>query len=149
MVSNSDSQTSYAGVFRPIIDDKNRVTIPARWRQGATQDFIIVPEPQGQFLLILSEEEFERTLAIAEAKASPHDFRIFSRQFHAHAQHGSSDKQGRVVLPEDICQALGLKGEIAFIGGRGRFELWNLPEWKRAKEEQTATYKHVASLAGV
>ncbi|HMJ05249.1 MAG TPA: hypothetical protein VK474_03240 [Chthoniobacterales bacterium] len=149
MDSNSKKQTSYAGVYRPVIDDKNRITIPACWREDEPQDFIIVPEPQGQFLLIMSEEEFERALANAEAQVPSRDFRIFSRQFHARSQHGSSDKQGRVVLPDDACKELGLKGEIAFIGGRGRFELWNLQKWKRAHEEETPTYQHVANVIGL
>ncbi|MEP6809203.1 MAG: hypothetical protein ABI992_03100 [Chthoniobacterales bacterium] len=149
MESDSNKQTSYVGVFHPTIDDKNRITIPACWRGDGSQDFIIVPEPQGQFLLILSPEEFERALSLAEARSSARDFRVFSRQFHARAQHGSSDKQGRLVLPDQACKELGLQGEIAFNGARGRFELWNLQKWKRAYAEETSTYQHVAMESGL
>ena len=75
--------------------------------------------------------------------------RVFLRHVHARAQHGGADKQGRLVLPEDVCKQLGLKGEVALVGGRGRFEIWNLQKWKRAHEEETATYQHVAHAIGL
>jgi len=52
-------------------------------------------------------------------------------------------------LPEHFCKELGLKGEVALVGGRGRFEIWNLSRWKRAHEEEEATYQHVANLIGL
>jgi DNA-binding transcriptional regulator/RsmH inhibitor MraZ len=42
-----------------------------------------------------------------------------------------------------------LKGEVALVGGRGRFEIWNLQRWKRAHEEEAPTYQHVANLIGL
>ena len=64
-------------------------------------------------------------------------------------QHGAADRQGRLVLPEELCKKVGLKGEVALVGGRGRFEIWNLQRWKKAHEEETATYQHVANVIGL
>jgi DNA-binding transcriptional regulator/RsmH inhibitor MraZ len=52
------------------------------------------------------------------------------------------------VLPEEICKQLGLKGEVALVGGRGRFEIWNLEKWKRASAEAppTSTSRHDRSV---
>ena len=77
------------------------------------------------------------------------DRRVFFRQLHARAQHGAADKQGRLVVPEDLCQRAGLKGEVALVGGRGRFEIWNLSRWKKANQEEMATYQHVANVVGL
>ena len=60
-----------------------------------------------------------------------------------------ADKQGRLVLPEELCRKIGLKGEVALVGGRGRFEIWNVARRKRAHEEETATYQHVANVIGL
>ena len=147
----SQPQKFFAGEFRHAIDEKNRITIPSRWRQDGPEEFIILPEPQQQFLLIMSPEEFVRMSAEAESNpaVSARDRRIFLRHLHSRAEHGTSDRQGRLVLPEDMCRQLGLKGEIALVGGRGRFEIWNLQKWKRAHEEETATYQHVANVIGL
>jgi MraZ protein len=147
----SQSQKFFAGEFRHALDEKNRITIPARWRGEGSEEFIILPEPQLQFLLVMSPEEFSRMSAQAESNSalSARDRRIFSRHLHSRAEHGSSDRQGRLVLPEDMCRTLELKGEVALVGGHGRFEIWNLKNWKRAHEEETATYQHVANVIGL
>ena len=151
MDDTSQPQKFFAGEFRHAIDEKNRITIPSRWRGEGSEEFIILPEPQHQFLLVMSEEEFSRMSARAENHdgVSARDSRIFLRHLHSRAEHGTSDRQGRLVLPEDMCRKLGLKGEVALVGNRGRFEIWNLQKWKRAHEEETATYQHVAGVIGL
>jgi MraZ protein len=151
MDDDSQPQKFFAGEFRHSIDEKNRITIPSWWRGDKAEEFIILPEPQAQFLLVMSPKEFARMSAQAEANTtlSARDRRVFSRQLHSRAEHGSSDKQGRLVLPEAHCRELGLKGEVALVGGHGRFEIWNLQKWKRAHEEETATYQHVANVIGL
>ena len=99
----------------------------------------------------MSPHEFARTSAqaVSDPNIPPAQRRVFSRQLHARAQHGTSDKQGRLVLPEEVCRQLGLKGEVALVGGQGRFEIWNLQSWKKAHEEETPTYQHVANVIGL
>src|SRR5438270_10554151 len=126
MDSLSESQLFYAGEFHHLIDDKNRITFPARWRRADAEEFIILPEANHQFLLVMSPEEFSRVSAAAESDPNvpARDRRVFLRQLHSRAQHGAADKQGRLVLPEELWQKLGLKGEVALGGGRGRDEKW-------------------------
>jgi MraZ protein len=151
MDDNSQPQTFYAGNFRHAIDDKNRITIPSRWRGDDVQEFILLADANQQCLLVMSSQEFDRmsSAAASDPGVSARDRRIFSRHLHARAEHGGSDRQGRLVLPEHFCKELGLKGEVALVGGRGRFEIWNLARWKRAHEEETATYQHVANIIGL
>ncbi len=151
MDDNSQPQKFFAGEFRHSIDEKHRITIPSRWRRDEGEEFIILPEPQHQFLLVMSQDEFASMSAKAEDNSaiSPRDRRIFLRHLHSRAEHGTADRQGRLVLPEDMCRQLGLKGEVALVGGRGRFEIWNLQKWKRANEEETATYQPVANVIGL
>ena len=47
----------------------------------------------------------------------------------------------------EAARAVGL--EVALVGGRGRFEIWNLQRWKKAHEDETATYQHVANVIGL
>jgi MraZ protein len=148
---HTPDQRFYAGEFRHFIDEKNRITIPARWRRGSAEEFIVLPEATHQFLLVMSPEEFSRMSAAAEADSnvSARDRRVFFRQLHARAQHATADKQGRLVLPEDPCKKVGLKGEVVLVGGRGRFEIWNLQKRKKADQEETPTYQHVANVIGL
>ena len=148
---HTPDQRFYAGEFRHFIDEKNRITIPARWRRRDAEEFIILPEAAHQFLVVMSPEEFSRMSADAEVdpNISARDRRVFFRQLHARAQHGAADKQGRLVLPEDLCKRVALKGEVVLVGGRGRFEIWNLQKRRKAHEEETPTYQHVANVIGL
>jgi MraZ protein len=151
MDSAFPSERLYAGEFRHSIDEKNRVTIPSRWRRDKAEELILLPEANHQFLLVMSPNEFARMSSAAESNenVSARDRRIFLRQLHSRAQHASADRQGRLVLPEELCRKIGLKNEVALVGNRGRFEIWNLQRWKRTHEEQTPTYQHVASVIGL
>src|SRR5437870_2398536 len=124
MDSIASAQPFYAGEFRHAIDEKNRITIPSRWRRKSAEEFILLPDSQNQFLLVMSPEEFARMSAAAESDASvaARERRVFLRQLHSRAQHGLADKQGRLVLPEEPCRKIGLKGEVALVGGRGHSE---------------------------
>src|SRR3984893_6700867 len=150
MDTPSSSQL-YAGEFRHFIDEKNRITIPARWRRDGAEEFIILPQANHQFLLVMSPEEFVRLSSAAEShpNVSARDRRVFLRHLHSRAQHGASDRQGRLVLPEELCKKDELKGEVPLMGGRGRYEIWNLQRWKKAHEEETPTYQHVANVIGL
>jgi MraZ protein len=147
----SQPQHFYAGEFRHSIDGKNRITVPSRWRSEDDANLILLAEAQQQCLLVMSESEFARMSAAAAShpNVTARDARVFARQLHARSVHGSVDKQGRLVLPDALCQQLELKGEVALVGGLGRFEIWNLQKWKRAHEEETPTYQHVANVIGL
>jgi MraZ protein len=151
MDADSQPERFYAGEFRHSIDEKNRITIPSRWRQGQPEDFILLPDATQPFLLVMSPKEFAKMGSAAETseKVSARDRRVFLRQLHSRAQHAAADRQGRLVLPDDLCQKVGLKNEVALVGNRGRFEIWNLQRWKRAQEGETATYQHVAKEIGL
>jgi len=151
MDADSQPQRFYAGEFQHSIDEKNRITIPSRWRHNHPQEFILLPEPMLEFLLVMPPTEFAKMSSDAEMndKISARDRRVFLRQLHSRAQHAAADRQGRLVLPEDLCQKVGLKNEVALIGNRGRFEIWNLQRWKRAHEDETSTYQHVAKEIGL
>jgi MraZ protein len=151
MDTSSPTQPFYAGEFRHAIDEKNRITIPARWRRDSAEEFVLLPEANHQFLLVMSPEEFSRMTAAAESdpNVSARDRRVFFRQLYSRAQHSAADRQGRLVLSDEVCQKVGLKGEVALVGGRGRFEIWNLSRWKKANEDETSTYQHVANVLGL
>ncbi len=150
MANDSHTQTFFAGQFQHAIDDKNRITIPSRWRRDQAEEFIILPE-RNEFLRVMAHSEFERVTAATQndPNISAHDRTVFLRHLHASAEHVTIDKQGRLVLPEPHRRLLDLNGEVMLVGGRGRFEVWNPARWTQAHKEQTATFQRVADLVGL
>jgi MraZ protein len=142
----------YAGEFRHAVDAKHRVTVPSRWRSdGGQEDFFAVPDPAGNFLMILPPHEFDRVKADVEANAliTPADRRKFIRRFYALAQLVSVDKQGRILLPEEYCRRLGLEGEVVLIGSHSRMEIWNTQRWSDATAAEEEVFRRVAGEVGL
>ncbi|MGA8659029.1 MAG: hypothetical protein WB586_23105 [Chthoniobacterales bacterium] len=144
-------QPIFAGEFRHAMDAKNRVTIPSRWRRGEVDEFFAIPDLDGGFLMLMPPEVIRQVAEKVEqdARLTPPERRKFIRQFYSRAQHLMSDKQGRIVVPEEHCNQLKLRGEVVLVGNHTRFEVWNPDRWKKAFEEDSPTFKHILGVVGI
>ena len=97
------------GVPLRIEKKKENNTPPPASGKG---EFDFPPPPKPKIKPLLEVEEFARMSAQAESDStiSARDRRIFSRQLHSRAEHGASDRQGRLVLPGGFLQAARLEG---------------------------------------
>ena len=152
MSKSTPNATIYAGEFRHAVDAKHRVTIPSRWRSGdEEEEFFAVPDPRGEFLMVMPPPEFNRVKEDVEASTSvsPADRRKFIRRFYALAQRVTVDKQGRVLLPEEPCRRLGLEGDVVLIGSHSRMEIWNPQRWVASTAEEDEVFRRVAGEVGL
>lgn len=140
----------FSGEVRHTLDPKNRVTIPARWRSDEVDEFFIVPHSKQACLVAMPLESFERVGEEAAARApSPAAHRTFLTQFYSRATRCVVDKQGRLLLPEELCKTVDLRGELMLAGSLDRFEIWNPANWAAFRDAVKATYEQVADLVGL
>jgi MraZ protein len=147
-----NSAVVYAGTFERSLDAKNRVTIPARWLSGQEEEFQVIPNPSPDepFLIVMPPAEFaqmENRILALDAPAA--EKRKFIRHFYGAARVVSTDKQGRLLLPEDHCRKLKLQGEVVLVGSKSRFEIWNRELWNKASAEELPIYQKMANLIGL
>jgi MraZ protein len=50
------------------------------------------------------------------------------------------DKQGRIVIPQELKDYAGIGDDVVFIGVLDRIELWNPDRWAEYNEEVEKTY---------
>ncbi len=142
----------YSGTFERSLDSKNRVTIPARWLAGEGEEFHVVPNHQPEnFLSVMPAEEFSAIENRIEqsAELSPRDKRRAIRSFYSMARAVSVDKQGRILLPEEHCREIGLKGDVVLAGTKSRFEIWSRDCWEKAHASSRADFEKIADLIGL
>ena len=151
MESPQSEQPIFAGEFRHSMDAKNRVTIPSRWRRGEIDEFFAIPNLEGGFLMVMPPGEFKRLAEKVEHDESlaPAERRRFIRQFSSRAQNVSSDKQGRIVLPDEQCKLLNLRSEVVLVGNYSRFEIWSPESWQRTMEEDAPTFSYLLGRVGI
>jgi MraZ protein len=154
MATQSHPKPIFSGRYRHAMDKKHRITIPARWRSDGDEDeFFIVPDQSDSYLLVMRPEEFqkvEETVSKHEG-LTPLERRAFIRRFYSNAQQCFSDKQGRLLLPEEHRKQVGLRdeGELVIAGSLSRFEIWNGKRWDDTFEAGTSAYRKVADLVGL
>ena len=145
----------FAGEFRHAMDPKHRVTIPARWRRadavGGADEYFLIPSQENDYLQGYPPAEFE---AVARRVSEnpvipPRDKQIFIRGFYGKAQHCPLDRQGRLLVPDDLRRIAGLGDDLLLIGAHSRFEIWNPARWRQVDVDAQATYRQVANLVGL
>jgi len=147
------SSRVFAGEFRHSLDGKKRVTIPSAWRcneSEAGDEFVLVPNPSESCLIVMPPEVFERFGEEAKATRSPQEYRLFLRLFYSNSLRVSTDKQGRLLLPENYCTQAGLlAGDTVLVGGMDRFEIWSVANWDKFVQGAKSTYEEVAKAVGL
>ncbi|MBV9998237.1 MAG: hypothetical protein JO015_03895 [Verrucomicrobia bacterium] len=135
------TEPMFVGKFRHTMDVKNRVTIPAPWRQKELDKFFSIPNLKDGFLMVLPPGAMRRVVDKVEDDGSlkPKARQKFIRQFFSRAQSLVVDKAGRMVIPAEQCSQLQLRGEVMLVGNNHRIEVWNLESWagwERASEQE-------------
>ena len=147
--TNNLASEIFTGEFRHSLDGKKRVTIPSSWRRNETDDYFIIPNPSESCLTVMPPEVYKRIGEEAKSTCSPKDYRLFARQFYSNSQQVSTDKQGRLLLPEAYCTQAGLVGDIFLTGVFDRFEIWNVENWTQFQQRNNGLYEEVARAAGL
>ena len=150
MTKTTQRPISYAGTFERSMDAKNRVTIPATWLNGGPDEFHAIPHPSGDFLMVMPPEEFDSIETSIKQSGIPSDMqRKAIRQFYSQARAVNADSNGRVLLADEQCDDLKLKGDVVLVGGRSRFEIWNAKRWAAVSAAETESYRKVAEMIGL
>ncbi len=148
---SSEFQSLYAGTFDRSMDAKKRVAVPSGWlRRKEGEEFYSVPHPEGGFLMVMPPEELTAyEQKFLQSDLAPREKREAIRQFFAAAHRILTDAQGRVLLPEEHCEAAGLKGAVVFVGGRSRFEIWDRERYAAESARARDTYRQAALAIGL
>jgi MraZ protein len=139
------------GTFVRAIDEKLRLAIPKRLRDalGAGPERMLFVTPGTDRSLAIYTEESLGQMALRLAAASPAgpEVRAFSRLFYAQAQPAELDSQGRIRIPPDLAELVGLSREAVLLGVQDHLELWDRGRWEAYLAERQARYDQIAEAA--
>lgn len=125
----------FLGEFSHTIDDKGRLTLPAKFRSVLAEGVVITRGLDG-CLFIFPMAYFnalaERTANLPLTQA---DGRDFARMLFSSASDIDLDKQGRILLPQTLREFAGLDGDVTIVGVNTRIEVWSPNAWKGQREK--------------
>lgn len=134
----------FVGEYVYSIDEKGRITIPSRLRH-AFETGIVLTVGLDRCLWGFTREGWERFAArLDELPQGLADARTLKRFLFSQAAEGTLDRQGRVLLPENLRRFAGLDGEAVIVGVGDRIEIWAPSAWQAFKEEQVANLAAIA-----
>lgn len=116
------------GEYQHNIDIKGRVFIPARFREDLGEHFIVT-KGLDNCLFVYSQQEWLvldskiRVLPMSKAR----NLQLF---FYSSAVDVEADKQGRIVLPQNLREFACLAHDVVIIGASSRVEIWDRQKWK-------------------
>jgi len=138
------SDIMFMGEYQHTIDTKGRMIIPAKFRDGLGEQFVLT---RGLDQCLFGYPMSEWKLIEEKLKALPltkKDARAFTRFFFSGAVECDLDKQGRINIASNLLQYAKLEKECVVIGVSNRIELWSKSIWEQYTEEQEDSFAEIA-----
>jgi MraZ protein len=131
----------FLGHYEHTIDEKGRITLPAKFRADLTSGLVIT-RGEDKCLVIYTIAEWQRrTEAIRQLSSAKQDVRNYTRLILSAAEGSTPDKQGRVLLPQRLREYASLNTNVVLIGLDNRIEVWDSELWQEVmtQAEQNST----------
>lgn len=119
----------FIGEYKHSVDDKNRVTVPSKFREGLSDTFVLT-KGLDRCLFIYPYNEwiiFEQKLK--NLPLTNQNARKFARFFLSGAVECNIDRQGRILIPSSLRNYSSIIKDVYFIGMSDRIEIWSSEEW--------------------
>jgi MraZ protein len=126
------------------LDDKNRLTLPAKLRDQLG-DGVVVTRGMDGCLYAYRADEFDRLAdRIRGLDPLSRESRVMQRHFFSGAARTELDRQGRVVLPPVLLAEAGIEREVTIAGVYDHLEIWDRAAWREHLREVEGSAEHVA-----
>ena len=133
------------GAHDHTIDDKNRLTLPAKFRE-AFQDGVVITRGLDGCLYAYRRPDWDRLVESRLATMDPlsKEGRRIQRFFFSGAAEADLDKQGRVMIPTQLLEHAKLGREVVVAGVHDRLEIWDRAAWRKELAEVEGSAEDVA-----
>lgn len=119
----------FYGTFTPRLDDKGRLTLPAKFREGLAGGVTVAQGPDHSLAVYPREVFAEVAGKAAAASRTNADARAFARLLHAGADEQRPDGQGRIVLSAGHRSYASLTKDCVVTGAHDFIEIWSAEAW--------------------
>ena len=121
----------FLGEYYHQLDEKNRLRIPAKLRNGLGNNYIIM-KGSNSCLFVYSSSEMQalmneklKSVPLSDVVAQKSIRMLFSSGFEV-----EEDNQGRFTLPQNLKEFACIKKNVVSVGVGNRIELWAEENWK-------------------
>jgi transcriptional regulator MraZ len=133
------------GEHEHTIDDKNRLTLPAKFRAAFATGVVLTRGMDG-CLYAYRRDDWDNLVESRLAELDPlsKEGRRMQRFFFSGAVEAELDRQGRVMIPAALFKHGGLGRDVVVAGVRDHLEIWDRAAWHKELEEVEGSAEDVA-----
>jgi len=125
-----------AGEYRHSVDAKGRIIMPSKFREELGESFVVTKGFEG-CLVAYSNEEWEKFVEkLRTLPENQKNVRRLLRILLSGASTVEVDKQGRLLLPQNLREAANITKEVTIIGVLNKVEIWDSEAWQRYTEDE-------------
>ena len=132
----------FTGRFEYTVDDKGRLSIPARMREQLEREgqeaAFIITSIQPDYLSAYATNEFQELIASIRESTDPNS-RELMRRLTSEAETCPLDKQGRVMLPSSLRTIANLTRDVVVLGVAKRIEIWDRARYEAYRSTAAET----------
>lgn len=121
----------FLGEYTHNLDDKGRLTVPAKFREQLAAGLIVTRNPADRCLLVMPKAEWEivaakiSALPLTDAKSA-----LLRRAIFSAAEDLLPDKQGRILISQRLREYAQIESDIVIAGVDKFIELWKPANWQ-------------------
>lgn len=140
--------SSFYGNYRSSVDDRGRIIIVKRLREGnASEDKSRYWLARGfdGCLAVFPLDEWEHF--IMEARSQPfrkRDPRLYQRETFSNAYPAKIDRLGRILIQKELLDEFGIGKEVRLLGVSDHIEIWDPDTYDAYKKANEGRYEEVA-----
>ena len=133
------------GEHEHTIDDKNRLTLPAKFRAAFATGVVLTRGMDG-CVYAYRRDDWDQLVESRLAELDPFskEGRRMQRFFFSGAVEAELDRQGRVMIPAALIKHRGLGRDVVVAGVRDHLEIWDRAAWHKELEEVEGSAEDVA-----
>ena len=120
-----------SGEFHFKIDSKGRMSLPAKFRKELSDDLVVTLDPYSDCLRVYENQAFKAWVSkvfdekFGGYRESDRMHQSLRRQLKRRAQPVQIDTAGRIMVPAELREQVGLGKDVVIIGNSGYFEIWD------------------------
>ena len=124
----------FFGQYEHSVDDKGRMTVPARYRE-LLENGAYITQGFDQNLMVMSSETFEKIYQkVNQMNMADPLARQFRRFIFSNADRIETDKLGRILIPAFLRESIHLQSNATLVGMGSYFEIWIPDLWQKQSE---------------
>jgi MraZ protein len=135
----------FFGQYDHSIDEKSRLTLPARFRDALAGGVVLSKGLDGS-VDVYPKETWQMTIGERIGRLDPllPETRTLRRLFFGGAAEDTPDKQGRVLLPAPLVSYGKLAKDVTVVGSDDHLEIWDRAAWAERLEGIEGSADNVA-----